>query len=348
MLPSDAVNKSLTWESSNPEIISVDISGRLTAHAFGSAVITATAQDGSLVCGSCTVYCDTYLYSLVNLFEFKKEVALLIRELYNKVDDAFADETEMHRAWKCARLLGGLFYDNDTSYLGSKFRWEDVAGVVCTTSEEDYYTNTLGYSTYEYKQIKDAIMLQHDGQDVADFAHMQISLAARLAYQLGEDGIFANAWTTSLDEDVSYLAGWLGDATITGNSGATTFGNDDYCADLDAENIYRLIMTDVSSVDAFNEYYFQIFAGANRAEIFLEYISYEYVQERVFYELFDKNFESFMLAASQQGDIFTVKYYMELINNEDYHWQAIRVQYPDTYNFLNSMKNGSANIVNYL
>ena len=55
-----------------------------------------------------------------------------------------------------------------------------------------------------------------------------------------------------------------------------------------------------------------------------------------------------MLAASQQGDIFTVKYYMELINNEDYHWQAIRVQYPDTYNFLNSMKNGSANIVNYL
>ncbi len=79
----------------------------------------------------------------------------------------------------------------------------------------------------------------------------------------------ANAWTVSSDENMSYLAGRLGDATITNDNGATSFGNDDYCADLDAENIYRLMLTNMSSVDAFNEYYSQIFSGANRAEIFL-------------------------------------------------------------------------------
>ena len=71
---------------------------------------------------------------------------------------------------------------------------------------------------------------------------MQITLSARLAYKLDLDGFASNIGSFSSAENVSYLAGWLGDATLKNDDGVTTFGNDDYCADLDAENIYRKII----------------------------------------------------------------------------------------------------------
>lgn len=45
----------LTWSSSNPEIVSVDEQGRLTAYGFGTAEISATADDGSNLSAVCTV-----------------------------------------------------------------------------------------------------------------------------------------------------------------------------------------------------------------------------------------------------------------------------------------------------
>jgi hypothetical protein len=42
---------------------------------------------------------------------------------------------------------------------------------------------------------------------------MQITLSARLAYKLDLDDFGSNIGTFSSDENVSYLAGWLGDAT---------------------------------------------------------------------------------------------------------------------------------------
>lgn len=50
-----ATNKSIIWSSSNDEICSVDQKGNLTAHIPGTAVITATAADGSGVTASCVV-----------------------------------------------------------------------------------------------------------------------------------------------------------------------------------------------------------------------------------------------------------------------------------------------------
>ncbi len=346
VLPSNAANKSITWESSNPEIISVDYAGKVTANAVGSAVITATAQDGSLVCGACTIDCDTYLYSLVNMFGLTKEVALLIRKLYNKVDDIFADETEMQKAWKCSRLLGGIVYGNDTSGEKDQFKWVDVAGNIHSTSEE-YLINVLGYSEYEYSQMESAIKSQHADSTTPDFAHLQISLAARLAYKLDLDGMVSNIGTISSDENVSYLAGWLGDATITNSNGATSFRNDDYCADLDAENVYRLMLANMSSIDAFNEYYSQIFSGANRANIFLGYISYDYVQEKVFFELIDKALINSMVLAYQVKEYSMALYYSKLMSDEEYHWKRIKEECPDTYDFLKSLKDCEADIAHY-
>lgn len=46
VVPHDATYKNITWESSNPEIISIDNEGNIEAKALGYATITAKAEDG--------------------------------------------------------------------------------------------------------------------------------------------------------------------------------------------------------------------------------------------------------------------------------------------------------------
>ncbi len=54
-LPEDAVNREVSFSSSNPEVASVSEEGWITAVKAGTAVITAAAEDGSGVTASCTV-----------------------------------------------------------------------------------------------------------------------------------------------------------------------------------------------------------------------------------------------------------------------------------------------------
>lgn len=53
--PADAKNKAVKWASSNNAVVTVDQSGKVTAKGNGTAVVTATAQDGSAKSGSVTV-----------------------------------------------------------------------------------------------------------------------------------------------------------------------------------------------------------------------------------------------------------------------------------------------------
>ena len=53
--PSTAENKVVAWSTSDAKIASVDDTGLVTAHAKGTATITAAAQDGSGISQSCTV-----------------------------------------------------------------------------------------------------------------------------------------------------------------------------------------------------------------------------------------------------------------------------------------------------
>lgn len=46
-LPSNATNRSVVWESSNPEIVTVDDNGMLTALSYGTATIVAKSADGN-------------------------------------------------------------------------------------------------------------------------------------------------------------------------------------------------------------------------------------------------------------------------------------------------------------
>lgn len=55
VLPEDANNKDVIWESSNESVATVDQTGKVTAVASGSCTITATATDGSGVKAACEV-----------------------------------------------------------------------------------------------------------------------------------------------------------------------------------------------------------------------------------------------------------------------------------------------------
>ncbi len=55
VLPATALDKAVTWSTSNGSIATVSSTGLVTAEAPGSATITATAHDGSGVTGTCSI-----------------------------------------------------------------------------------------------------------------------------------------------------------------------------------------------------------------------------------------------------------------------------------------------------
>lgn len=70
LLPNDASNKTITWSSSNTSVATVDESGRITALADGTAVITATtAQGGHTATAALTVAPIVYPVTGVTLDE---------------------------------------------------------------------------------------------------------------------------------------------------------------------------------------------------------------------------------------------------------------------------------------
>lgn len=64
VLPENAGNKTLNWYSSNEEVVMVGKSGKVIFIANGTAVVTATATDGSGVSASCTFSCTDGMVSI--------------------------------------------------------------------------------------------------------------------------------------------------------------------------------------------------------------------------------------------------------------------------------------------
>jgi len=56
--PTNATDKSVIWESSNPTVVSVDENGNLTSYGAGSATITVTTKNGKTATCSVTVSTD--------------------------------------------------------------------------------------------------------------------------------------------------------------------------------------------------------------------------------------------------------------------------------------------------
>ena len=113
------------------------------------------------------------------------------------------------------------------------------------------------------------------------------------------------------------MAGWLGDAvlkTAKDENGVkhVSFTQDDYKADLDAENIMNIVKTEgISYQDAHQKYFERLKNGETRATIFLSHTSLEYVEKTIFEHL----------------DVETL--------------DELKEEEPDTYNFILNLQNGT-------
>lgn len=76
VLPEDATEKTVTWTSSDPDVVTVDQDGTLTALTLGSAVITAEADD---ISAACTITVTEPVLAEEILFE-EEELTLLAGE----------------------------------------------------------------------------------------------------------------------------------------------------------------------------------------------------------------------------------------------------------------------------
>lgn len=79
----------------------------------------------------------------------------------------------------------------------------------------------------------------------------------------------------------------------------------------------------------------------------MSYISYGTVESKIYYELIDKDLYYLMNEALEQGDMVTYNTFFNLVNDAQYHIDTIRSNYPDTYDFLCSLRDELSDIVDY-
>ena len=274
---------------------------------------------------------DEYEQLFIDQFGFSADVAEDLVRIYYGLKGNFPLEDDIQLAWHYSRLLGGLIYDKQFFYAGG-IAWNDVAGElpVYGYGHDDYFLIS-GFSPEEYEALEDAIDTQHGNTSKLDFAHMQISFAARLAYTLNKSGFFSNfaplivskVFEIDTDEDVSYLAGWLGDAVLPPHS----MGNSDYMADLDAENVYQILLGGDRNIFEALIYYYDLITPQNtRANIFRFYVPYEMVKQKILIRLYND---------------YTPQ-------NEDYYMNLLKTKAPDIYNFIYSIRDGLNERGNYV
>lgn len=350
-LPDEFGQGEMTWAVVNGSAhASVSADGELTGNLQGAVTVRVsyTTSNSQVLKDFCSLDIETENGKILReVYGFSAADARLICLVYDRVDSLYASETSFRRSWISARLIGGLYYNEN--YIGTtwNFLWNQIAGEVFSSSEQTYFVNVLGFSPAQYIQLSQAVVEEHRDQNTLDFAHMQMALAARLAYQIDEHEYGADIMSTFVGEDISYLGGWLGDAVLDDGNG-TSMGNDDYCSDLDAENVFRRIIDGYSLQDAFRLYYNSLSVQNNRANVFLSYISYDLAKNKIFYYLVDAELYYLKDQALANREYGLVEIYQGWLFNEQYHWNKLRIEYPDTYCFLLSLRDGRATIGDYL
>ena len=346
--PTDAIwadPKDFTFEYDSGSASSFSINQAtqtISAICYGDTKIKATHKVTGMVKYFDLVirHENPYTNLLINNFKFDDEGAILITKLYSSLKELYPTDPEIVISWRFSRLLGGIVYDEyNTDDPLVTIKWEDVAGdpfdiymtiddgTQVQVTKRPYFINYLNYTSSEYEHLRNDLLTQYytcKSMNVCDYAHMQIALSARLAYYLDKDGALSNIYGSDLK--VSYLAGWLGDATIFGkdDSGSMSIDldNDDYLADLDAENIYRRII--LNSADAIFDislnYYNSLSLTNNRAIEFKQYISINTVKQMIYDELFSPDL------------------------SDDIKLEWLRIEYVPTYNFIMSLTNNCSEL----
>ena len=126
--PDDATEKALLWSSDNPDVAFVDENGIVTAHQKGSARITATTTDASLLTASCVVTIKEEPVKLEIQNSYYSNIGLLLKKgTIQKIEIFTTDE---------------VYKLNSVWCNGEEVTNEVVDGVYTTpVLEEDAYIN---------------------------------------------------------------------------------------------------------------------------------------------------------------------------------------------------------------
>lgn len=125
--PVNAYDRSLQWSSDKPEVVSVDQTGKVTAHQPGTATITATTKDGSKLSASATVNVhapnelipQSQMSASASSFQAGDEPS-------NAID---GDETTLwHTKWSPAHLPESITLDLGGKYSINQFNYKPRAG----------------------------------------------------------------------------------------------------------------------------------------------------------------------------------------------------------------------------
>lgn len=149
---------------------------------------------------------------LKNVYGFNNDTTDKLEQLYNRLGQKHSDDNDLMLSWRYTRLLSSFVYSGDL--------WDETAGeALKNTGYSDvdlYFVEFLDFDKEEYDDLKKLIINLHKENKnnllvIGDFAHMMYSLSARLAYYLNVDGLVADIAGVFVGEDISYLAGWLGE-----------------------------------------------------------------------------------------------------------------------------------------
>ena len=185
VLPSDASDKSVTWTSSNSDIVSVTQNGSVTANAMGEAEITATSNDGGFS-KSCKVTVIEPLVPATSLTLTPKTMSL-------NIGDSGALELQI--------------LPNDCN---EKLKWESSNPSVATVNNGDIKALAAGTTTITVRGINTSASATVTVID--PYAVTGVTLdRTTLSLEMGET---ATLLATVLPEDAR-------DKTVTWSSGNT-------------------------------------------------------------------------------------------------------------------------------
>ncbi len=223
VLPQNAMNRNVTWDSTSPDIVSVDERGRIRANAPGEADIIVTTEEGDKTAACKIIVRDDFL-THVSISNFP--------ELSGPVTVPFGNDFDNVRAeisgtdWEIIATLNAQTTDDDTILTlpdelpqdklckVARDRWNDYTGFWPAEDVSDRETKVAGLGNIvAYKgdiEVGRLYLTSWDGKDPAakagaysvyfHYADRPFTLSGR---NLTRPGV-----NTSIDYDASFEAGW--------------------------------------------------------------------------------------------------------------------------------------------
>lgn len=196
--PDDATDKTVTWSSDKTAVATVDDNGLVTAVAVGTAIITATANDGSGVEGKCTVkvLAPALLTGKFTINNSGKQVQFSRGNLqYTKSTDTWSlMDYQWDTVETASQNVGDNYADQDVVSL---FGWGTSGYNHRTNCYQPYSTSSSNADYYAYNDISKNL---YEGTGKADWGYNKIS----------NGGNTENDWRTLTKDEWTWLIGVSG------------------------------------------------------------------------------------------------------------------------------------------